>query len=88
MKGLRETAKKPFFSGPDKAYKDLLPPPLQLSGHIFFDFFKASKKVIFFLSGQTLNPPPLEGGPLKKAPFLQLPLGLQNKKYLRSFLWT
>ena len=64
----REAEKRPFFSGPDTK---ALPPPFELSVHNIFRilFSRASKKV-FFLSGKSLQPPPLLlAGPLKKGFF-------------------
>ena len=53
-------------------FSSLTPPPLNLSGQIFF---RASRK-LFFLSGQalTLPLPLLVAGPLKKRAILRLPL--------------
>ena len=45
---VREATKKVFFIGP--VTKALPPPPLELIGHLLWgDFFRASRKVFFFL---------------------------------------
>ena len=65
----REVAKKTFVSGP--ATKAPLPPPLELSGHIFFVFFSSFKKVIC-LRGPAFTPL-LVVGPLFFCFFLRRP---------------
>ena len=75
--GLREAAKKVFLvAQPLRPY----PPPIELSGHIFFQnyFFELQKK-LSFLSDPAFNPPPLlVAGPKNKKKIsasLSLPLG-------------
>jgi len=75
LQGLGKQQKKLFFSGP--ATNALLPPPFELSGHIFLvDIFSDFKKSLFFLSVQALT---------KKELFCGIPYHLPVKSSVANY---